>query len=364
MFCTFKVLAVGYVFTALLAFYFGSLYLRLSSVFLGLFLFCFILYKAFDRNFFCYLIIVLVLFVFSTFNIFWSEGRSFFVILSLIANVGLSWFVFYFNLTRFFYEYVFYFILFLTTFLFLFFDFGAQDFNIFLEGSSRNVYSAIFLASAVGYTISRKYRGLRPSLFLLAVFFLVNFPLYGRSGIFFSFLLFFIVFSLDFPRTFLLFVVAIILSFSAIGLLSDFDFINIVLESTNFSRGIESARFAMLEEYMSNLSGYSLLLGGDFTCLPLINEYGGNPHNAYLRLHAYWGVGLIAVFMLIFASLVYAVIDKQLLFASMSVLILARAFFDIVYFVNIIDFLFIPIIFYALFRPFFIRSFNKSSNVY
>lgn len=333
------------------AFYLGSLEFRAIAVFSGLIVFFLMVIKY--RRGISVVALFLLISCFAIVNSLWSDSRSIFLVLAMLAAFGISWAAFELKLTRYFYDGVFFLFLGITFFLVVFEGYGPKEFNVFMQGSSRNVYSALMLASALGYVLSSLFRGEKPSLLLLSMFVALSFPLYGRSAIAFSVLLVLIVIFFCHRRIFV--------SVSAIGII--FVFVSAAvgdtafssfISGTNFESGLESARFDILKQYVSQTTWESLFVGGDYTEYSLIEAYGDNPHNAFLRLHGYWGAGLAVLIMCFWVSLILALKDRNLVMVAILLIALARAFFDIVYLFNLFDYLFFPAIFYGFFRPYYL----------
>ncbi len=352
-------LIFAYVALSCAAFYLGDLLFRSLAVIVGCVVFILMIWWAPKRN-----IIVLssfwtVICLVAAINMVWSDHRSLFLVLIFFSCLGVSWAAFEFQLTKYLYEYVFIMFLALTFFLVFLFGYGYKEFNVFLEGSSRNVYSALMLASAVGYVLSVIYRGEKPALFLIVLFVMLSYPLYGRSAIFFSVVLLFSVLFFYYRKTlfFCLFCFVLFLVFSYIYFDGQIDG---YARGTNFEAGLESERFDMLADYFKGLDVNGVFFGGDFTVYPSIEARGGNPHNAFLRLHGYWGVGISILLFLFFVSQILAVQDKRAMIAFIAFLILARSFFDIVYLFNLFDYLFFPAILYFFYRPYYVGNADVS----
>ena len=347
-----------YLLFAVLAFYYGSLIFRVGAVAVGLLLIP-LLYESSSRNGLLLVVMGMLVIAFSLPSLIWSEGKSFFLVITLFSNLAVAWAVFRLDVARYFFDWFFFFFLLLTAFLVFFGGYGPDEFNSFLSGYSRNSYSALLIAAACGYMVSCCWQGRKLSILVMLAFFLVHFPLYGRSGIAVSGLLFFAAL---FSRLSLLrvryvaLVVALVLVviIPFLGELSGF--IGQGLDRTNFARGFESVRGKMLEDYIGSMDVVSLFFGYNFSELEAIKIYGdGNPHNAYIRLHGYLGV-FFAVFVLFWlASSIFLLVDRLYLMFFVSVLVFVRAFFDIIYLFNLFDFFFFPCTFYLFYRGFFVR---------
>jgi len=350
---------VSYIVFSCLSFYFGNLFFRAVAVFIGCLLFFFMLISASRKSGFFCLTLFFIFFSFALINYEWSGFRSIFLVFILIACVGVSWAAFELRLTRIAFEYVFIFFLFLTFVLVVFYDYGPKEFNRFLEGSSRNVYSALMLASAMGYVLSVSYREVKPSIILMLMFVAMSYPLYGRTAIAFSIGFAFCVFALYYKR---LTLVSMFFGFLVICFASVYSDISVsdLVEGTNFESGMESERFDILEQYSERLEVSGFLVGQDFTVYPEIEKKDGNPHNAFLRLHGYWGLGVFAFAFACGMSFFLALFHGRPIVMIIILIVFSRAFFDIVYLFNLFDYLFFPSLFYFLFSDYFQRGLGRS----
>lgn len=341
-----------YIIMSCLSFYSGELLYRLFAVSVGLIVFISILTRVKVIYSFGLLIPLVIVLLIGIYNYQWSEFRSIFLVFVFLSCFGISWAAFEFNLTKFAYEYVFMFFLGLTSVLFFVFGYGPNEFNKFLEGSSRNVYSALLIASCIGYLISIHYRHKRPSFLLLSFFVILSFPLYGRTGIFLSLVIFCIALLVYRPVPIFV-MVAVLLPVSLLFYsYVFFDYVQ-VLDNTSFVSGLDSSRYQKWYEYISNLEMSSIVFGLDFTQLPIIHSYGDNPHNAFIRLHGYWGLGVFIILFIVSISTVYHVLHSNYFFLGIAAVVLFRSFFDIVYFFNLFDYLFFPVLFYFFYICFF-----------
>lgn len=330
----------------------GSFAYRTLAVALGVSVCFFLLLIKGERNVAMGVVLVfMVLGPFALFNANWSDWRSLYTVFVLLAAYGTSWYVIQARKTVVFYEVPFYFLLFCTVALVVFFDFGPAEFNSFIGSGSRNVYSSVLIATACGYVLSRRIRNKPPSLLLFLLLFVVHIPLYGRSGIFFSFLMFLgVLLSRGKSRGKVILYVSFVFlaclgGFSCYQLLVDF-----LLGKTNFSFGLDSPRLVFIQDYISVIGASSLFIGFDFTTVPSIAAYDGNPHNAFLRLHGYYGVASIVLLLFVIVSILLLLLDREVLLFWVLFVYLGRAFFDIVYFINLVDFFVMPTIMYIFFR--------------
>ncbi|WP_339504588.1 hypothetical protein [Pseudomonas sp. RL_105y_Pfl2_101] len=293
--------------------------------------------------------VVLVIFAFSIFSLQSTEGRSLFAVLVFLGALGICWFSIASYSTFYLYELPFYFVLGGTLILFLGFGYGPAEFNTVLSGYSRNGYSAILLAFAGGYIFSRVYRDKKISLLLLVLVLVSSFPLYGRSGIAMAFALVLAVLCHKSIKLAALFglcgVVGVIFSLGSIE--------GYIYGATNFSAGIESPRSEMLEQYANALDVMGLFFGVDVGRVPIILEYGKNPHNAFILLHSYYGLAVFPLLCLFVVSLLKLFVDGRYMLLVVALLFLFRAFFDIIYLFGLFDYLLFPLLFYAIFVNYF-----------
>ena len=113
------------------------------------------------------------------------------------------------------------------------------------------------------------------------------------------------------------------------------------VEGTKFSGGVlDQARGDMLNDYLRKLDLWSLLFGTDYAGTSINRDYGGNPHNSYIRLHSFYGLfGLLLVVFspfAIFASNKHFS-DKKVIFV-LIVLVLIRASTEPILFPTLLDF--------------------------
>lgn len=343
--------ACMYVVFCALSFYYGLIEYRGGAVVLGMMVFCVMLVLSQFQgglSFFSIAGLWICFFAFSLFNYAWSEYRSVFTAFVFGASFGIAWYAIEFQKTKYLFEVPFKIFLMFTIYLFIFEGYGPSEFNKLLFESSRNVYSGILLALASGYIFSRDYRGKTVSLALLFLVCLASIPLYSRNGIFISVVLFFCAL---WQRSVAVGVFVVVLGF--VGVAFGWDYIyELLLSNTNLSAGVESDRYYIAMDYFNCLDLFSFFVGVDLSSVPMVEEFGGNPHSAFLRLHSFFGV---SVFFLIIASIVsflILLVEKKLLLALVLLLYLFRAVFDIFYLFNLFDYLVFPLVFYWYFRRF------------
>lgn len=241
----------------------------------------------------------------------------------------------------------FFLLIFYVAFLWLVKGFSPDDFNAVFSGYSRNGVGAVILALMAGYVWYCYEKDVHPSLFLVFLGFLLMVPLYGRANIFFGALVLGLAFNYKFGSASSFFLSLILVVFLIVfsGVPSDY-----FTTKTNFSSGLESPRIAMLADYWGALDFKFLFLGGDLYTMPTIAEYEGNPHNAFLRAHAFFGIFALLLFFVFLLPLFISMFFGNWMVTGLGLVFLGRAFLDIIYLGNIFDYLMLgPFIYY--FRP-------------
>lgn len=130
------------------------------------------------------------------------------------------------------------------------------------------------------------------------------------------------------------------------------EFFEVWIESSKFANGVlDEHRGKMLNDYIDKIDGLNLIFGTSYENTSIIDIYGGNPHNSFIRVHSFYGIaGLILVFM----PLAFVAISKRdktqkfivFLFVSLALL---RATSEPIFFPSTLDF------FYFLYFAIFFR---------
>lgn len=350
-------LCVGYVLLVFFAYLFGSIFLRGATVLVGVSVCAWLVVS---RRISVELVLPLLLLASSVIGIALlnsseSEYRSLFLILVVISSAAIAWLAFDERLTFEVFELPFFVLLFFTLYLVVFWRYGAFEFNGLLSGSSRNVYSSILIACALGYYLSRVYRGQPIPVWPFFLLLLLSFPVYSRSGILIAGALLFMVLVRKGASTFVPF---FMISLVLVGASGEY-LTEVFLNYTNFDKGLKTERYDIWSGYFYSLNLNSFLAGSSLDSVAIVDEYGGNPHNAFIRLHALWGVGVLLFLVMLAFSFFRMVEDGRYDFAFMLLLVVARAFFDIVFFFNLADFFVFPLVFYFAFRGFFKSQYSR-----
>ncbi|WP_342654840.1 hypothetical protein [Pseudomonas sp. F3-2] len=357
--CHFTLLGLSFVYVGLCAaaFYYGNLTLRTCVVVIGTLIFFIMLINR-DRRagqpFVCTILVFICIFGFSWLNYDETAFRSVFTFFILLGCFGVAWFIVDAEKSFVLFECPFYLMLGFSLYLIVAEGFGPSQFNSLLEGSSRNVYSGALIALASGYIYSRISTGKVIALWPLFLVVVVSIPLYSRNGLVISALLFSSVLIKRSP------VAAALCAFFSMLSIALFwgQIMEVIMMDTNLGAGLTSDRFKIAGDFVDHLNFLNILKGMDLSQVNAVVDFGGNPHNAYIRLQSFYGAALLPFLVIVFASFVQLVIDKLYLLAFVLFLYLFRAYFDIFYLFNLFDFLVFPLVFHWYFR----RYLNQSRN--
>jgi hypothetical protein len=337
-------------FFACVSFYFSSTPLRLVSIGLGVTMYVIMIGTSENIALKTASILLFAISMpFALINGWTTEFKSLAVPFSFLSGLGTAWYTLEYRKSRMIFEYVFYGYLGLTLFLIVVRGYGPSEFNEFFLGIGRNGYSAILVATACGYIVSRELRALRPSILFMGGALACSLVLYGRSSITALAVLFAVVAFKRAPKLSTLGMIAVIVlaayGYELLETLNQLD--------TNFRAGVDSERWDMLTEYRQALDAKTTGLGVDLRTLPTVVQNDGNPHNAFLRLHSSIGVSTVLFASLFLWSIASLIRQRMWLLTVALIVILFRAFTDIILIFGTVDLFFIPVLFYPFFQVYF-----------
>jgi len=119
-----------------------------------------------------------------------------------------------------------------------------------------------------------------------------------------------------------------------------------IISGTNLDSGLDTPRWELWRIYWENLNFLNLIVGVDVTNLPMYNEFGGNPHNSFIKFHSRVGIGCFALLSLYFVSAYKYLKKKNNYILWLIILLTMRAFFDSDILIGNFDFIFFIITFY------------------
>lgn len=95
------------------------------------------------------------------------------------------------------------------------------------------------------------------------------------------------------------------------------------------SHGIETTRTDIWKAYFDNLDLFSFIFGLDTQNIPIIKDYGGNPHNSFLSFHRRMGLmGLCLLFFYLYKGFKVLIKRKMFVVLFFSFILMLRMFFD------------------------------------
>lgn len=350
-------LAALYPFLAITYSFIGSSTLKLATAFTGFIALGILLLtktKLNNTKKAALILFTTTLFLWGWYGALWTEMRNYGVILTFLSCAGVAWAALEFDINKQVYEYPFYIFLLITIILILT-GTDQYEFNQILATGSRNVYSAILIALTVGYLFSKIIRNEKPAIILGVSVFVASFFLYSRTGLALSTFLLLCFFAANVSKKKIQIIILSIFSISLTALFFT-DIIDFIERNSNFSKGIDSPRFEIWRDYISNVGAFNIFFGYDMSKNALISEYGGNPHSAYLRLHSYYGAGLYFLLFISLHSIFRLAREKKWIFLSFAVVFFFRAAFDPVYFISDFDYIFYPFAFYFFFSCYFRKN--------
>ena len=118
-------------------------------------------------------------------------------------------------------------------------------------------------------------------------------------------------------------------------------FFDELINGSKFSEGLlDPYRAEIFDEYVRKLDLFSIFFGADYSGTVIASRYDGNPHIAYVRTHAYFG--LFGLLLVILSPLAILVSSKRRLykfvFISFISFAMIRAISEPIFFPTLLDF--------------------------
>lgn len=137
-------------------------------------------------------------------------------------------------------------------------------------------------------------------------------------------------------------------------------------EASSFAEnGMESSRYKIWDSYFNNLTITSTLFGLETIDIPVLRDYGGNPHNSFLNFHRRFGfIPILLFFIISCASMFKYLKSKDYYLFFIMLIIYSRIFFDSDCFIGPYDYILYTIVFYPLiqYKPIF-KMIRKEKSV-
>src|SRR5690625_3792006 len=284
-----------------------------------------------------YLLFVANIFLFSGLILYLLHYQGYQILvfpITLFSTLGFFWAIVHYNYIDLFVRWPYFITLIVITVLFSI-GYTAHDFNNLISSGSRNSVSAYIILLGVSYLAICYLREEKVSLIAAVLLVVSNIALYGRTGIALSFILFFISLWIRFGRSSLYLIIT-----GSVLLILFWDSVNnSLILHTKYSQGLHTPRFLMWSSYISSIDLSSIFLGKNTNDIPIIQSYGGNPHNEFIRLHSDFGVVSLFYILIFFASSVIAILEKKFILVALLITYMTRAFFDVAYFYSGLNYL-------------------------
>lgn len=204
-----------------------------------------------------------------------------------------------------------------------------------VESGSENYMTSWLIITSLAMCSARIAEGKPPPIWPVALTFLIALTQYTRASIVVSFisLVGILYIRLGWKLTAVLTLAALLALIPFYETL--FYRVVDVVEGTKFGqRGLDSPRWEMWMAYIDYQTLGSFLLGTNTDYVPVISEFGGNPHSTFVRFHAYFGIlPFVAYLAIIFRK---ALVAHHYLLIPLG-LILVRAATDILFIGTVLD---------------------------
>lgn len=217
--------------------------------------------------------------------------------------------------------------------------------NFIYEGLSRNHagFSVVFWTIFLMFHLKIAYNYfplLPPAIAVVLAFFL-----FGRTSLIVSFLLLLVVFFYKFKTHYKARAFAI-LCLAAVCYYLWVQYGGLLSTETNLGEGLDTPRWELWRIYFENINPINFFTGIDVNELRMYDQFGGNPHNSFIKFHSRVGIGCIVFIVLFFISLFQYLKTKQYYIFWLLLLLTIRAFFDSDILIGNFDFIFFIITFY------------------
>jgi hypothetical protein len=233
-----------------------------------------------------------------------------------------------------------------------------EPFGLVIEGSSTNGIPAYLIIVQIGYSLAFFLQHERLPVWPTAATFAVAFFGNGRGSLVVAALLIVLTLLINlFARgqgsrvqraAFLVFLALLGLLMLRFG----GELIELVVAYTKLSVGlVDTNRLEIWDQYAAKLDASSLLLGADYAGTVIESEYRKNPHIAYIRTHAFFGLPVTTLALLspFLALCIRRAWGHRLVFFGFIGLAALRAASEPLLFPTLLDFFYFSY-FFMLFR--------------
>lgn len=240
-----------------------------------------------------------------------------------------------------------------------------------IPGSSANVITSFAILLQINYVIINYIVNKKTSLLTSLLTLIIAFIGYGRGSILSAMLIVVICIftSLGLQRKFKaiisVFFILIITSFVINNYWEEINFF--FTYKTKFSAGlVDDSRSLIIKTYLSLLDLPSFFAGVDYTGTLIDTQFGGNPHNTFLRAHRIFG--LFYLLFIIFAPIVIILNNTKkmeiLLYLSLIGVLYFRMFSEPIISPTIFDFYYFSFCLILLIKKNTYFDSNKLNKIY
>lgn len=234
-----------------------------------------------------------------------------------------------------------------------------------IAGTSTNGIPSYFIVLFIAYAISALRAVGHLPIFAAFSTFLISVIGLGRGSIIIAAILLIFVLSFEFYlskiKTFYKFIILIFIAISATAYIaSNWSQLSTLVENiilgSKFVDGLyDDARGQMISEYLAKLDILHFFLGADYLGTSILEKYDGNPHNSYIRVHAFYGLGGLVLIFLPVLIIFFKKINWHFKFAVFFLILcgLIRGISEPIFFPSLLDF------FYVLYFFIFYYHYNS-----
>lgn len=214
--------------------------------------------------------------------------------------------------------------------------------DIFFE-QSRNSVSFYAIFSMIFYAFTSKQIDRKVNILYIIPLVVFCLLLFGRSGIALAIATLFVILSGgSFKRIFTFFIVLLCI------IITQIDLINAFLMDTNFSRGLESPRNLINQEFLTALNLDTFIFGVNIFDVPTAFEYGGNPHNSFILVNFKFGF-MVLFFVYLALQTAFILMFKDFFsFLLFSILLVRYELDTVAFFGQYTDLIFYIFVFHSL----------------
>lgn len=221
--------------------------------------------------------------------------------------------------------------------------------NLFLGGGSRNMVSGIALFLQILYSVTYFQRYGRLPVASAFVTFGLCLLAFGRTGIVLSGALCLLTVRPYWSRFGLTERIVFGILFGSVLVALVHPIFSFLIEDTSFKYGLRSPRFTMLREYFSGFSLEALLMGRSFEEMPTVMRFNANPHNSFLYGHHLMGGAYLMFLSVVVLIVIHCLrVAKKRIYGLLLILLMIRAFFDLIAIPGYFDGIFFYILSLAL----------------